>query len=354
MRPAGIRLADRAAHGEHAADCLDIGLALTRALAHLHDSGLVHRDIKPSNVIFVHGIPKLADIGLVSNIDTSHSFVGTEGFVPPEGPGTAAADIFSLGKVLYEISTGCDRKDFPNLPEDLDTVADRRALLELNEVVLQACDGDLQRRYTSASEMREDLLLVQAGRSVRRLHLIERRLRFIAKYGAAATAISILAIAAFFWASKQTRVATENLARANRLAGRARFRFNSLPGLARIAARSNRIDYRNEAIAIFALPDLRPIKQWAKTPYWDSFHFSHDFRTYDTNDASGAIHIRDTETDELQQVLPGQGAPLTVPFAPESKLAGFTPGNAFLMIRPSSDMVDQGASKGSADLLRSR
>src|SRR5262249_13996904 len=41
--------------------CIDIGLALTTALDHLHGHGLIHRDIKPSNVIFVNGVPKLAD-----------------------------------------------------------------------------------------------------------------------------------------------------------------------------------------------------------------------------------------------------------------------------------------------------
>src|SRR5438477_2415479 len=41
--------------------CLEIGLSLTKALDHLHRNGLIHRDIKPSNVIFVNGIPKLAD-----------------------------------------------------------------------------------------------------------------------------------------------------------------------------------------------------------------------------------------------------------------------------------------------------
>jgi hypothetical protein len=50
--------------------------------------------------------------------------------------------VFSLGKVIYEISSGQDRNDFPKLPEDLDALADRRALLELNEVVLKACDPD--------------------------------------------------------------------------------------------------------------------------------------------------------------------------------------------------------------------
>jgi serine/threonine protein kinase len=57
----------------------------------------------------VNGIPKLADIGLVARAEATLSFVGTEGYLPPEGPGTRQADIFSLGKVLYELSTGQDR-----------------------------------------------------------------------------------------------------------------------------------------------------------------------------------------------------------------------------------------------------
>src|SRR5207247_1439740 len=74
---------------------------------------------KPSNIIFVSGVPKLADIGLVTEADTTLSYVGTEGYIPPEGPGAAQADIFSLGKVLYEISTGQDRRQFPDLPPNL-------------------------------------------------------------------------------------------------------------------------------------------------------------------------------------------------------------------------------------------
>ena len=312
-------------------ECLAIGLALTRALAHLHEHGLVHRDIKPSNIIFVHGVPKLADIGLVSAIDTSESFVGTEGFVPPEGPGAAAADVFSLGKVLYEISTGLDRNDFPKLPEDLEGVADRRALLELNEVVLQACDPDLQRRYTSAGAMREELLLLQAGRSVRRLRLVERRFALVAKYGIAATLVTALALGGFLWASAQTRQTKQNLARAeraeadalarldeanfnwvraNRLTGRPGQRFASLAELAKAAARTNRLDLRNEAIACLTLPDLRPLKQWAKTPLWDSFNFSPSFRLYGTNDTFGNLTIRDAATDAIQFQLPTQGLPL--------------------------------------------
>ena len=53
------------------AQCLEIGQSLASALAHLHAHGLVHRDIKPSNIIFVHGAPKLADIGLVADVERS-------------------------------------------------------------------------------------------------------------------------------------------------------------------------------------------------------------------------------------------------------------------------------------------
>ena len=101
------------------AECIRIGLALTDALAHLHKNGLVHRDIKPANIIFVGGVAKLADIGLVAEVSEARSYVGTEGFIPPEGPGTPQADLYSLGKLLYEISTGQDRHAFPALPPDL-------------------------------------------------------------------------------------------------------------------------------------------------------------------------------------------------------------------------------------------
>ena len=77
------------------AECIALGLSLTDALEALHSHGLIHRDIKPANLIFVRGVPKLADIGLVTT-SGQYSFVGTEGYVPPEGQGTAQADIFSL------------------------------------------------------------------------------------------------------------------------------------------------------------------------------------------------------------------------------------------------------------------
>ena len=146
-----------------ASEAISLGLSLTSALAALHRHSLVHRDIKPANIIFVGGVPKVADIGLVSATGQG-SFVGTEGYVPQEGPGTAQADIYSLGKVLYEISMGKDRLQFPELNTRLAELPDRELLMRLNEVLLRACAQDTAIRYASAEEMRDDLARVRDGR----------------------------------------------------------------------------------------------------------------------------------------------------------------------------------------------
>src|SRR5882672_8722009 len=114
-------------------DAVSLGVQLAGALGHLHRHGLVHRDVKPSNVIFVRGQPQLADIGLVTGIHEERSFVGTEGFIPPEGPGSERADLFALGRLLYEAVTGKNRCDFPGLPDDLDRwpKSEREGLIEL-------------------------------------------------------------------------------------------------------------------------------------------------------------------------------------------------------------------------------
>jgi serine/threonine protein kinase len=176
-------------------DCVAIGLALTRALAHLHEHGLVHRDIKPSNIIFVDGSPKLADIGLVTGIDATRSFVGTDGYIPPEGPRTPQADLYSLGKVLYEMSTGRDRLDFPELPDEWRTSPERERLLEFNEVVLKACEDDIRQRYASAQQLESDLALLQCGQSVKRLRVADRRWAVFKKATVAVTALILLSAA---------------------------------------------------------------------------------------------------------------------------------------------------------------
>lgn len=169
---------------------IELGRALATALEHLHGNGLVHRDIKPPNIVYVAGLPKLADIGLITEATDACSIVGTEGYIAPEGPGTPAADLYSLGKVLYEAATGKDRREYPDFPEEVRDWSDAKLLTELNAVILRACAREPHKRYASAGEMRADLDRLLTGQSVRRRHA-RRRLWMVSLR--AGTAITLLA-----------------------------------------------------------------------------------------------------------------------------------------------------------------
>ncbi|MBI3416308.1 MAG: protein kinase [Verrucomicrobia bacterium] len=192
------------------AECVQIALSLTRALEHLHAHELVHRDIKPSNIIFVKGVPKLADIGLVTSVDATRSFVGTDGYIPPEGPGTAPADLYSLGKVFYECVTGKDRLDFPELPADWRTRPDFDQLLEFNEVLTKACDGDPRQRYQSAVEMDSELQLLQIAKSVKRQRLWQQRFNSVKRLAIAAVVTGLVVVGLNLAKNELARRSTAN------------------------------------------------------------------------------------------------------------------------------------------------
>ncbi|HKS35816.1 MAG TPA: WD40 repeat domain-containing protein, partial [Verrucomicrobiae bacterium] len=109
-----------------------------------------------------------------------------------------------------------DRQTFPELPTGLDEREDLRDYLELNEVVIKACEGNAHKRYHTAEQMHADLLLLQAGKSVKRLRLLERRLALLSRIGLGAgmlvlTGLLVVA-AAYYQANRDRRKARQNLA----------------------------------------------------------------------------------------------------------------------------------------------
>jgi eukaryotic-like serine/threonine-protein kinase len=109
---AGVRLASLA-------EVVDIASQICRALAHAHARGIVHRDLKPQNVLLIEAsgsrTVKVADLGLAvpirgSDIAPGPTIAGTVDYMSPEqamgDPVDGRADLYALGAVLYELTTG--------------------------------------------------------------------------------------------------------------------------------------------------------------------------------------------------------------------------------------------------------
>jgi serine/threonine protein kinase len=134
-------------------DCVRIGLALSEALDFLHCQAS-RTATSNRQTIFVNGQPKLADVGLVSDIrspDQIHTYAGTPGYMPPspEPPGTVVADVYALGMLLYVTSTGREPDLFPNLSTTLMERTGHAEFVRLNAIILKACQPDPARRYAS-------------------------------------------------------------------------------------------------------------------------------------------------------------------------------------------------------------
>ncbi|HET7510113.1 MAG TPA: protein kinase, partial [Solirubrobacterales bacterium] len=135
---------------------LDLLAQVADALDAAHAAGIVHRDVKPHNILVEGDRAYLSDFGLAKAFDESGaasgaSVVGTAQYMSPEqwrgdsiGP---AADVYSLGCVLYEALTGiapfgrAESDTEPELPAGID------------EAIRRAVDKDPAQRYRSAGEL---------------------------------------------------------------------------------------------------------------------------------------------------------------------------------------------------------
>jgi tetratricopeptide (TPR) repeat protein len=93
----------------------EVLLQVTRALAYVHDRGLVHRDVTPTNIMVLpDGRVKVMDFGVVKDLGAELTqvgeVIGTVAYIAPEqivGDAVdARADLYSLGTVLYLMLTG--------------------------------------------------------------------------------------------------------------------------------------------------------------------------------------------------------------------------------------------------------
>ena len=162
---------------------------VARAVHHAHLQGILHRDLKPGNILLDgRGEPLVSDFGLAKWLDTSSDLTrtltifGTPGYIAPEQAKglatklTPAADIYSLGAILFELFTG--RTPFVG-QHALDVIQQAtekpapkvRSLLpgfdrDLETICAKCLEREPGARYHSAGDLAEDLERWLEGRPI--------------------------------------------------------------------------------------------------------------------------------------------------------------------------------------------
>jgi serine/threonine protein phosphatase PrpC len=156
-----------------------IAAQICDALAYLHANGVTHRDLKPQNIMLCRdGSLRLFDFGIAGVKQARRlTFVGfsptmgTPDYMAPEQVkgkrGDHRTDIYSLGAILYEMTTGSVpfQGESPYVIMNARTTGDPVAPRTLNpkltpvieEIILHALERDAANRYASATDMKREL-----------------------------------------------------------------------------------------------------------------------------------------------------------------------------------------------------
>ena len=211
---------------------------IARAVHHAHQRGILHRDLKPANILLdAGGEPGISDFGLAKRFteseagpqDSDHTLsgaiLGSPSYMSPEQADgrshevTTAADIYSLGAILYHLLTGRPPFEGGTALEIIRKVLDedpvRPRKVERNGTTRHApaVDGDLEticlkclakeptRRYASAAALAEDLERWERGEPIlaRPVGAIERLWKWARRRPAGAALVigTVVAAVAF-------------------------------------------------------------------------------------------------------------------------------------------------------------
>ena len=375
---------------------------IAEAIHYAHEHGVLHRDLKPSNVLIdAEGKPHVTDFGLAKRmvgvqpsgcsdspadpdrlkpelqqeLTVSGQVLGSPNFMPPEQAAgkhrelTPAADVYSLGALLYHLLTGRPPFLADSIPATLrlvsetDPVAPRllapAVSRDLETICLKCLDKDPRRRYGTARELADELDRFLRDEPIRarpvgrweKFHRWTRRHPVIAALtgiiGVLLVAVAVISTVAAARLQRANRDGQEKLreaylsqARANRWSGRPGRRFDSLDVIRKATAIRPGLDLRNEAIAALALVDLREDKEW-RLPPGVAQTFDAAYERYARFETNGTIIVRRVRDDvELLQVA-GFGLPVRdFGFSPDGRRLGIYYSNDETLVFKVFDLRD--------------